>query len=171
MTTYYFDASAAVKGYVAEQGSSRVLELLGGDAEHRLYLSRVGMVEVVAGIFGKVRVGESEMEEALSAVDRLKEDVDNIYRIVEVSPATADTAIEMAEKHRLRAYDCMQLATVLLLHRQRTVLGLEPLVLLSSDGDLNAAGRDEGLAVEDPARGEVGSQPARADDADEEQET
>lgn len=61
MTTYYFDASAAVKGYVAERGSSRILELLGGDAEHRLYLSRVGMVEVAAGIFGKVRAGESEI--------------------------------------------------------------------------------------------------------------
>ena len=88
-----------------------------------------------------------------------------------MGPTTADTAIDMAEKHLLRAYDRMQLATVLLLPRQRTLLGLEPLVLLSSDGDLNGAALDEGLAIEDPAAGEVGSQPARADDADEEKES
>jgi predicted nucleic acid-binding protein len=65
--------------------------------------------------------------------------------------ATADQAIEVAERHRLRAYDCLQLATALLLQEQRVPFELSPLVLVSSDAELNAAAEGEGLNVEDPA--------------------
>ncbi len=169
MAVYYLDASAAVKAYSEERGAERVEEILNRGTE--LYLSRVGIVEVVATFFKKTKTGGMRVEEAIAATEEIRSDVEDVYQIVEVAPATSEKAIEIAEQHRLRAYDCLQLATVLSLHRQRTVLGLEPLVLLSSDGELNVAARDEGLAVEDPAAGEVGSQPARADDADEEQES
>ena len=65
MATYYLDASAAGKGYVAEWGSERVLRLLEGDAEHELYLSRLGMVEIASAIFGKVKAGETRSDSAL----------------------------------------------------------------------------------------------------------
>ncbi len=148
---YYLDASAAVKGYVSERGSRRVVQLLEGDAGYELYLSRIGSVEIAAAIFGKVRAGEARSEEALSAVTRLRADVDAVYRIVEVDPTTAERAIEVAARHRLRAYDCLQLATALLLQEQRDALGLAPLTFASSDRELGAAAQAEGLAVEDPA--------------------
>lgn len=151
MTAYYLDASAAVKGYVAERGSERVLQLLEENAGHELYLSRIGVVEIAAAIFGKVKAGEARSEEALLAVARLRADTQDVYWIVEVDPATADRAVEVAERHRLRAYDCLQLATALLLQRQRDTLSLAPLSLISSDGELNAAAESEGLTVEDPA--------------------
>jgi uncharacterized protein len=78
-------------------------------------------------------------------------DGENIYRIVEIRPVTTDRAIELAKRHRLRAYDCLQLATALLLQEQRVPFELAPLVLVSSDGELNAAAEGEGLNVEDPA--------------------
>jgi predicted nucleic acid-binding protein len=148
---YYLDASAAMKGYVSERGSRRVVQLLEGDAGYELYLSRIGTVEIAAAIFGKVRAGEARSGEALSAVTRLRADVDAVYRVVEVDPATADRAIEVAARHRLRVYDCLQLATALLLQEQRDALGLAPLTFASSDRELGAAARAEGLTVEDPA--------------------
>ncbi len=150
MNAYYLDASAAVKGYVAERGSPRVVGLLENVAGSELYLSRIGTVEVAAGIFGKVKSRETDIEEATSAVNRLKTDLEDIYRIIEVSASTTERAIEAAEKYRLRAYDCLQLATAVLLQEQRALAGLEPLTFMSSDGELNAAARSEGLTVDDP---------------------
>lgn len=151
MAGYYLDASAAVKGYVAERGSERVLQLFEGEVGHELYLSRIGVVEIAAAIFGRVKAGEARAEEALSAVARLLEDAQNVYQVVEVDPETADRAIQAAERHRLRAYDCLQLATALLLQERRDAVGLAPLTLVSSDGELNAAAQSEGLTMEDPA--------------------
>ena len=74
-----------------------------------------------------------------------------MYKIVEVATVTAERSIEVAEKHRLRAYDCLQLATALLLQEQRVAFGLPPLILVSSDRELNAAAVAEGMIVEDPA--------------------
>lgn len=170
MPTYYLDASAAVKGYARESGSSRVLQLLDPTEGHELFLSRVGSVEIAAAIIGRARSGETGEGEARDAVERLREDLGDLYRVMEFEATTAEMAVEVAEKHRLRAYDCVQLATALTLHRQREALELQPLTLLSSDRELNDAARDEGLIVEDPAESE-GSQAPGADDADQEQET
>lgn len=151
MAAYYLDASAAVKGYAAEQGSRRIVRLIEEGADLELYLSRVGVVEIAAALFGKVKTGELEPEQAASAMALLREDASAVYRVIELDPATAERAIEVADRHRLRAYGCLQLATALLLREQRDALGLAPLNLVSSDAELNAAAQSEGLAAEDPA--------------------
>ena len=168
MSVYYLDASAAVKGYVAERGAEEVLRLLDPEEGHELYLSRIGAVEIAAALFGRVRTGETSFEGARAAVSRLREDLADVYEVVEMDPITADRACEVAERHLLRAYDCLQLATALLLQEQRTDAGLDALSLVSADRRLNAAAAAEGLAVEDPA--EADSQSSRADDADEQGE-
>lgn len=137
MAAYYLDASAALKAYSEEQGADRVEEILEHGTE--IHLSRVGVVEVAAAFFEKARVGEMRMEEAVSALEEFRLDVESVYRIVEVGPVTAEKAIEIAERHRFRAYDCLQLATALLLQEQRIALELAPLILVSSHAELNAA--------------------------------
>lgn len=127
-----------------------MLELLEENVGHDLYLSRIGTVEVAAALFRRTIVGEVRPGKVYSVINRLREDIQNLYRVVEFSIATAERAVEVAERHRLRAYDCLQLATVLLLQEQRGALELAPLNLVYSDGELNAAARSEGLNVEDP---------------------
>lgn len=149
MTAYYLDASATVKAYSEERGADRVEEILEHGTETNI--SRVCVVEVAAAFFGKTKTGEMRMEEAVSALEEFRLDVENIYRIAEVSTVTTDRAVEVAERHRLRAYACLQLAIALLLQEQRAPFELAPLVLVSSDAELNAAAEGEGLSVEDPA--------------------
>lgn len=156
MAAYYLDTSAAVKAYAREPGSE-------------VHLSRVGVVEVAAALFGKTKAGEMRALEAEAALEEFEADVQGIYRIIEVDPVTADRGVDVARRHRLRGYDCLQLATALLLQEQRAPLGLAPLVLVSSDAELNAAAKSEGLNVEDPAEEDL--QPSGADDADQQQET
>jgi hypothetical protein len=56
----------------------------------------------------------------------------------------------VAPKHRLRAYDAVQLAVALEVQRLQQNAGLGPVVLVSSDRNLNAAAEADGLSVEDP---------------------
>lgn len=55
-----------------------------------------------------------------------------------------------ARKQKLRAYDAVQLAVALDVHRLQEAAGLGPVTLVSSDRDLNIAATAEGLTVDDP---------------------
>lgn len=151
MAHYYLDASALVKGYIGELGSNRIVAVLSHVSGHELYISRIGIVEVAAGILGKVRTREAAFEEAVSYVRVFLGDVEDMYQVVEAAPITTEKAVEVAQNHLLCAHDCLQLATILLLQEQRDLAGMEPLTLMSSDVELNAAAEAEGLAVEEPA--------------------
>jgi hypothetical protein len=56
----------------------------------------------------------------------------------------------MARKHRVRAYDAVQLAMALEVTRIHKVAGSPAITVVSSDRDLNAAAVAEGLTVDDP---------------------
>ncbi|MCI0389524.1 MAG: hypothetical protein MOB07_12275 [Acidobacteria bacterium] len=56
----------------------------------------------------------------------------------------------LAELHRLRGYDAVQLATALLVKAGMTASGIGPLTLISADNELNQAAQAEGLLTDDP---------------------
>ena len=56
----------------------------------------------------------------------------------------------MARKHRLRAYDAVQLTVALEVNKIHQMTGADPVTVLSSDRDLNTAAAAEGLTVDDP---------------------
>jgi len=72
------------------------------------------------------------------------------YRVVELTPALFDSAMVTARKHWLGAYDAVQLAVALDVHRRQVIAGLGPVALVSADRDLNNAAIAEGMTVEDP---------------------
>ena len=59
--------------------------------------------------------------------------------------ALLQRAALLADLHAIRGYDAVQLAAALEVRVQ-----VPGLILVSGDGDLNAAGAFEGLPVEDP---------------------
>jgi uncharacterized protein len=67
-----------------------------------------------------------------------------------LTPALFADATLKARKHRLRAYDAVQLAAALEIRQQRQEAGFGPVTLVSADHDLNKAAQAEGLVVEDP---------------------
>ncbi len=56
----------------------------------------------------------------------------------------------LAETHGLRGYDALQLAASIQVNRLCVSSGLPALILVSADGELNAAALNEGLTLEDP---------------------
>ena len=66
------------------------------------------------------------------------------------TPPLFAEAMLAARKHRLRAYDAVQLAVIFEVHRLQRDAGLGPVTLVSAGRELNTAATAEGLAVEDP---------------------
>jgi predicted nucleic acid-binding protein len=66
------------------------------------------------------------------------------YRIAEITVPLLQRAASLADTHALRGYDAVQLAAAIEVRLQ-----VPALILVSGDGDLNAAATAEGLPVED----------------------
>jgi len=150
VAVYYLDTSALVKRYAQETGTAWVISVTDPTAGHNIYVARITGPEMIAALFRKVRTGEITPADAVRAAANFKTDFRTQYQIVELTANVADRAMILAEQHGLRGYDAVQLAAALELHVLRDGMGLPPLTFVSGDGDLNAAGQVEGLAIENP---------------------
>lgn len=150
MAAYFFDTSALVKRYATETGTAWVTSLIDPVAGNRIYVARITGVETVSALTRKQRGNHITAAQAATALAALRSELGIILRIVEVTPATLNEAMLLAEKHALRGYDAVQLASAIEANNRRTALSLSPLTLVSADADLNAAGAAEGLSTDDP---------------------
>lgn len=133
----YLDTSSLIKLYVEESGSAEVDRLVGeatltctsvvAYAEARSALARLGR-----------EGGLTAEEQTLAKVD-LDQDWPH-YLSVEVTPEIWRTAGDLAEKHALRGFDSIHLASFLYL--ASADLG-DPLLFSSFDDRLNRAARTE----------------------------
>lgn len=80
----------------------------------------------------------------------LRQDLARTYRVVELDRGVVETALAMAERHALRGYDCVQLASVLSAGELRRAEGQSSITLVSADVELIGAALAEGVAVENP---------------------
>jgi predicted nucleic acid-binding protein len=145
VAVYFLDTSAVVKRYVQETGTTWIKALADPAVGDFLYVARVTDVEMTAAIARRRRLGSLTIAQAGTALNEFRLDFAQHYRIVEITIPLLRHASQLADLHVLRAYDAVQLAAVLDIHR------LDPsLILLSADADLNAAAVAEGLPVEDP---------------------
>jgi predicted nucleic acid-binding protein len=150
LAAYYLDSSAAAKLYVSERGTTWLTGLTDPAAGHELFVVRITAVEVAAALFRRARAGALPPTAAANAVRTLRRDLQRTFRIVEFSLVVVDLAVDVAERHGLRGYDCVQLAAALAIQRPRTTVGLGALTMVSADAELNVAARAEGLGVVDP---------------------
>ncbi len=146
MAFYYFDSSALAKRYVAEIGSGWVRTILFPSAGHRVHVSAITPVEVVAALSRRVRGRTLDPATGMAAIQMLRAELFRLS-IVNVSAAIVASAMELAERHSLRGYDAVQLASAL------SVQSVAPsfhVTLVSADAELNTAAVAEGLTVDDP---------------------
>ena len=148
--TFYLDASALVKRYLAETGSGWVESLCADEANNAIAIARFGLVEAAAAFAAKRRgqfITDSQYEAALGDLLRY---AGERYRLVAVGPTLIDSAIQLTRRHELRGYDAIHLACALALNRPLVDDGLPPLTFIAADDNLLAAAQSEGLAVENP---------------------
>jgi uncharacterized protein len=136
----FFDASALVKRYIHEAGSTRVRRLL---REGRVAISRLSEIEVASSIARLARAQSITSAQRDRALRALVTDL-AAWTIVEVSPDVAARARRLLVTYTLRAGDAIQLAAALVL-QEGVGRPLQEFVVY--DDRLGAAARGEHFTV------------------------
>jgi len=136
----YLDTSALVKLYVAEAGTAEVAA--GVERATALVTVRISYAEARASFARHTRARGLRPGELRRVVRQLDEEWGQ-YSIVEVTDALVRRAGTLAERHRLRGYDAVQLSAAVDLR----LGGATDVVFASFDATLNQAARRERLRL------------------------
>jgi predicted nucleic acid-binding protein len=136
---YFLDASALAKRYLVEPGTERVRQLFRRGAE--IVVSRLSEIEVASALVRRMHAGDLDEEIAESHLQTLVGDFASLD-VIEVRRPVVTSARQLVGKHRLRAYDALQLASVL------RAKGSGAVSFLCADGELADAADTERLRVE-----------------------
>jgi predicted nucleic acid-binding protein len=140
----YLDTSALVKLYVRERGSANVRRLV--EKADAVATSIVAYAEARAA-FARLRrerpSGGGRHRERVEQLDRDWEQ----FAVVELTQAVAHSAGELAERHALRGFDAIHLASALWLKGTRA----DDLAFEAFDRPLTAGAKSAGLTVAGPA--------------------
>jgi len=147
MTVYYLDPSALVKHYVTEPGSAWVRALV--DAEGNvLATAEITIAEVSAALAVVARVGRISRRQRDEFWGKFKLDFLTHCPFLPTHRALINQAADLCQKHPLRGFDAVHLASGLQL---RDTLGRQQAVVyVTGDGTLAQAAQAEGLVVDDP---------------------
>ncbi|MEP7366456.1 MAG: type II toxin-antitoxin system VapC family toxin [Acidobacteriota bacterium] len=149
MALYYFDSSAIVKLYLDEPGTEQVIRLASSTSGNQIATSVLTRVEIRSAISRKARRNEIEVADAGQAVELLEEHWKTRFVRQPVSDSILDQACLLLDRHGLRAYDGIQLASCLALNRTVSS-GSGSVVFVCSDTHLSDAAAAEGLVCLDP---------------------
>lgn len=151
MSDYYLDASALAKRYAPEPGSGWMLHIADSTVGHTILLSEITLVEVAAALGAKQR-SPNGLTIAVRdrALSRFVQDCQDHYLLLKVDRDAIDRAVEFTQRHPLRGYDAVQLATAWVANEELLAAKVAPLIFITSDRDLLNAAREEGLATQNP---------------------
>lgn len=136
----YLDASALVKRYVTEPGSSEVSEAI--NRAEMAGTALVSRAEVAAALAKAARVGTLTQEEALASLRAFRTEWPHAVR-VQVTEMVVAQADALAWEHGLRGYDAIHLAAAAF---WQDALG-QPVTMATFDHQLWVAAGRIGLEV------------------------
>ena len=135
----YLDSSSLIKLYLEEEGSATVTALvLEADA---VYASRVAYAEARSGLARARRMARLDDASYQTAIEEF-EGRWTAVNVVDVSDSLVRLAGDLAERHGLRGFDAIHLASALVVQRE----GGQPVSFSARDDRLMEAAADEGLA-------------------------
>jgi predicted nucleic acid-binding protein len=151
MTAIFLDTSAVVKRYLPETGTTWVRGLSDPASGNIITLSEITLVEVAAALAARHRASGGISQQARDAgLTLFKRHFSTEYAVVPIGRAILDRAVDLTQRHRLRGYDAVQLASALEGHAALVASGQPGLTFVAADADLVAAARAEGLLADDP---------------------
>lgn len=136
----YLDTSSFVKLYVEEIESGTVRRII--DDTEVVATSRIAYAEARAAFARKLRQRGLSVTEYHSILRDLDQDWES-YFIIDVSDSLVKLAGLFAEKHALRGFDAIHLASGVVLRKQAE----RPVTFSCFDGRLVSAAQKEGLRI------------------------
>lgn len=162
MRNYFFDASAVVRLYAHERGSTTVRDMFRSAVVDppaaQVVVCDLSLPETVSALLQISSSGTGPARGVSPAslrhiLPRIRSDFDQDSPLAQV-PATGcmEAAADLVERHRLRVADAVQLAAALRTHHALAQVTLAaPLVFVSDDLAQCRAAEAEGLEVLRPA--------------------
>ena len=148
---HYMDSSALVKIYVEEAGSVWVRNVRERAAMGQIAICEISGAEVFAAFHRRFRSGDLSKEELQNACDLFRIDFDGFFVRRPVAKHIVDLGMRLIQKHPLRGYDSIQLATAISFLEELRKLDGEFLLFVGADKVLNTSAMGEGLTVINPA--------------------
>lgn len=150
MAVLFFDSSGLVKLYIAETGTSWVIDLLRTSATNEVFVAGITGIEVASAFARRLKAGSLDPVAANKALFRFKRDFSKHFIVIDLTPQIIEQGILLAEKHALRGYDTAQPAVALTVKNRLRKSGITSTTFVSADNDLNHAAQAEGLIVQNP---------------------
>lgn len=149
LAAIFSDASALVKRYAPELGSSTVDALFDASPAPNMLTTAVGCVEAYAILVRRLNGGILDRAGFTSAASALRTEVieASAFILLPVTDHDFLSCLHLVAKHNLNATDSMLLGLLLKLSR---LPGAAPCVLVSSDTRLLRASEFEGLPILNP---------------------
>lgn len=154
MAHYYFDTSALVKYYVIETGTQWVRELIEERSNDKwinvISTSALTWAEAISAFARRQRNKDISTGLYAALIARFLRDGRARYARLPVNDAAINLAVELIQRHPLRAYDAVQLATALRLNQVMHENWLPPLTFVSADAVLCQTAEAEGITAVNP---------------------
>lgn len=150
MPAYYADSSVLVKRHLPELGSQWVLALTEPSAQHQITTARLSLVEAISAFNRRVREGSLAAADYPGVRDDFLTRCRQVYHLVPITNALLNRTRALLERHPLRAYDALHLASALIANDQALEAELPALIFLAADNRLLAAAQAEGLSTDNP---------------------
>ncbi len=149
MTYFFADTSALVKRYIVEQGTHWLRTNTASHSGNTVIVSNLVEVELLSALAGRHRNNQYSIDALQQLRKLIAQHMQSQYVVINVNATIIADAIVFLEKHPLRAYDAIQLATAINAEKRVHPSGI-PFTMLCSDQRLTAAATVEGLQTDDP---------------------
>jgi hypothetical protein len=150
MGSYYADSSVLIKRHVREVGTDWVQTITDPASGNEIMTAHISVVEVFSAFNRRVREAHISIVDYKDIADDFELIVADFYQLVGLSTDVVSKARELLERHPLRAYDAVQLASALISNTLLVNAGAPALTFLSADTRLLAAAQSEGLPTDNP---------------------
>lgn len=147
---HYLDSSAIVKIYIDELGSEWMQNLRHRSQRGEIFICEFAGAEVFAAFYRHQRADKLSQENLESACNLFRSDFEQFLIRLPVKKAVVDIGMQLIQRHPLRGYDSLQLATSISLLNKLQKLDGKVLYFVCADNALNNAARGEGLTVINP---------------------
>jgi uncharacterized protein len=150
MTIYYCDSSVLVKRHMNESGSQWFRQLV--DQQNiSVFTTQISVVEVCSALNRRLRENVINLNDYHSLVAQSTFLFGSKYEVIAISEQLIELACSALERHVLRAFDAIHLATAMMVNDRLIRLNEPTLIFLATDQRLLTAAIDEGLSTFNPA--------------------
>ena len=111
----YLDASALVKRYIRELGTSEIIQMI--TVAEAVGTSIISRAETAAALSKASRLNVLTQDDAKQAISQFRQEWPNLIR-VQVTESVVARADQIAWEYGLRGFDAVHLASALLWHEQ-----------------------------------------------------